>query len=617
MKLQSSARLMSACRLAMATLVSLMSAANAHAGLTEIMSVDSEGRRGVAQGDGIRWYDDDLPYSAAISADGRYVAFYSRASTLVPGDTNDVGDVFLHDRLSGKTSRVSVDSTGQQANAGSYQPAISADGRYVAFVSGATNLVVENTNSVGHVFVHDSLTGATTRVSVSDARVQANGYSWGPSISADGRYVAYVSQASNLVPGDTNRFHDVFVHDRETGRTTRVSVSSDGMQARPPGGWATDTRTAVSADGRIVAFSSYGMNLVPNDTNDEPDVFVHDRQTGRTTRVSVSSTGAQGNNPSGFPSLSADGRYVAFHSDAENLVPDGYERRIREIYVHDRQTAATTRVSVSSSGERGNSYENSGQPSLSADGRYVAFHSWAPNLVAGDTNGRSDIFLRDIKLGVTTRISVDSGGNQSDNQSFGAVLSADSRSIAFASNAFNLVAGDTLGSVDFSWDTFVHDRLTNLREGPTGQPSCVDGLDNDHDGYQDAEDTECKPVTPPLLCEGRRATIVGGPGNDNFVATPGDDIIAGGSGDDVIDGVGGNDAICGGFGDDTLSGGIGNDRLFGGPGDDSLQGGSGNDQLFGSSGADQLSGGAGTDACSGQSGTDTHLGGCEAVSSVP
>jgi Tol biopolymer transport system component len=293
--------------------------------------------------------------------------------------------------MPGNTTRVSVATGGGQANSGSFDPSISADGRYVAFVSAATNLVSGDTNNFQDIFVHDRQTGQTTRVSVASDGTQANGHSYAPSISADGRYVAFASLASNLVSGDTNGAWDVFVHDRQTGETTRVSVASDGTQAI---GFFFGSSPSISADGRYVAFDSWATNLVSGDTNDKPDVFVHDRQTGQTTRVSVSSDGTQANGGPGWSgnpsSISADGRYVAFHSYADNLV-SGDTNSATDIFVHDRQTGVTTRVSIASDGTQANGF--SASPSISADGRYVAFMSGATNLVSGDTNNDWDVFV--------------------------------------------------------------------------------------------------------------------------------------------------------------------------------------------------------------------------------
>src|SRR5205823_5466864 len=211
-------------------------------------------------------------------------------------------------------------SAGAEANGTSFAPAISADGRFVAFPSEATNLVPGDTNGVTDVFVRDRRTGTTERVSVSSAGAEANGTSFTPAISADGRFVAFSSDATNLVGRDTNGAVDVFVNDRMTGMTERVSVDSTGAQANAAS--IEQFCPALSGDGRFVAFESDATNLVPGDTNGVADVFVHDRLTATTERVSVDSAGAQANDKSDFPAISADGSVVAFVSTASNLVPD-------------------------------------------------------------------------------------------------------------------------------------------------------------------------------------------------------------------------------------------------------------------------------------------------------
>jgi hypothetical protein len=332
---------------------------------------------------------DDISYFAAISSSGRHVAFSSRASTLVAGDGNNAYDIFVQDRTLAQTRRVSVSSAGQEANSGSLFPAISGNGRFVSFDSAAGNLTAGAPPSVTNTFVHDVQTGQTTRVNVSTAGVAANSSSLLSDLSADGRFVAFSSFANNLVPNDNNASsfggQDIFVHDRATGETTRVSVRSDGGEQN---GFATNP--SMSADGRFVAFESSATNLVPGDTSSEYDVFVHDRLTGETTRASVSSQGEGGNRFSVGPAISADGRFVAFSSQATNLVPNdtngiGNPALGADIFVHDLVTRQTTRVSVSSSGDQANfpSYE----PAMSANGRFVAFWSVANNLVAGDLNG--------------------------------------------------------------------------------------------------------------------------------------------------------------------------------------------------------------------------------------
>ena len=393
-------------------------------------------------------------YGFSVSADGRYVAFESEASNLVPGDTNGCKDVFVHDRVTSQTTRVSIASDGVQGYSDSECPSVSADGRYVVFHSLDNTLVQGDTNLTYDIFVHDRVTGQTTRVSVASDGTQGDGGgSLEPSISADGRYVAFWSGASNLVPGDTNGKMDVFVHDRQTGQTTRISVASDGTQGNG------DSYTpSISADGRYVAFESEASNLVPGDTNGRMDVFVHDRQTGQTNRISVTSDGGQGNDRAGLPSISADGRYVVFQSDASNLVPGDTNGRT-DVFVHDQKSGQTTRISVASDGTQGNG--GSYRPSISADGRYVTFHSEASNLVSGDTNERIDVFIHDRQTGQTIRVSIASDGTQGNGDSYTPSISTDGQYVMFSSSASNLVPGDTNGT----YDVFVHDRGSG--PGPT------------------------------------------------------------------------------------------------------------------------------------------------------
>ena len=301
-------------------------------------------------------------------------------------------DVFVFDSVWVTIERVSVDSFGNQGNDESYASSISEDGRYVAFESWATNLVPGDTNGGGDAFVHDRQKGLTELVSVDSSGNQGNGWSgisvWARStISGDGRYVAFDSQATSLVPGDTNGQPDVFVRDRQAGTTELVSVTSSGSQ-----GSDDSEVSSISQDGRYVAFESYASNLVPFDSNGVRDCFVHDCQTGVTERVSVDSSGAQGNGESRASSISEDGHYVAFQSESNNLVKGDTNGAV-DCFVHDRQTGVTERVSVDSSAAQGNSY--SWSCSISPDGRFVVFASPATNLVPGDTNSVSDIFVRD------------------------------------------------------------------------------------------------------------------------------------------------------------------------------------------------------------------------------
>lgn len=419
-----------------------INAATQITGVTELISVSSSGEQGNR--------GSDRP---SISADGRFVAFTSRASNLVSGDTNGSSDIFVHDRRTGVTERVSVSSSREQGNGWSSNPSISAFGRFVAFHSSASNLVSGDTNGTYDIFVHDRQNGVTERVSVSSSGVQANGGSLDSSISADGRFVAFYTYASNLVSGDTNGRWDIFVHDRHTGVTERVSTSSSGEQ-----GNYDSLFPSISGNGRFVAFQSYATNLVSGDTNGEEDIFVHNRQTGVTKRVSVSSKGEQGNDHSWFSSISGNGHFVVFQSAASNLV-SGDTNGVVDIFIHERHTGVTERVSVSSNGEQGNSWST--VPFISTFRRFVVFESYASNLVSGDTNGEKDIFVRDCQSGVTELISVSSSSDQGNNSSDNPSISADARFVAFDSGATNLVLGDTNG--DF--DVFVRDRYPDVPMG--------------------------------------------------------------------------------------------------------------------------------------------------------
>ena len=345
----------------------------------------------------------------SLSADGRLVAFSSSASNLVAGDTNDDGDIFVHDRLTGLTELVSVASDGTQGLGSSRLPSINADGRFVAFFSFASNLVPGDTNELQDIFVHDRQTGDIERVSVLSASAQGNDRSYDPAISAAGRFVAFWSQASNLVAEDRTDTFDVFIRDREAGVTRLVSARSIGVQ-----GNADSWSRSISADGRFVVFWSRATNLVAGDTNFALDVFLQDRALSLNERVSVASDGTQANLDSWAPSVNADGRFVAFFSDATNLV-QGDTNVAKDVFVHDRETGATRRVSVAADGIQGNGA--SSFPALSADGRYVAFQSESTNLVPGDTNGVIDVFVYDLVTKMIERVSLAADGAQGNGNS--------------------------------------------------------------------------------------------------------------------------------------------------------------------------------------------------------
>ncbi|MBD3558879.1 PD40 domain-containing protein, partial [Planktothrix sp. FACHB-1355] len=389
----------------------------------------------------------ELPTSVPISQ------FISATATDSNNNTSEFSkNIGLKVISPGKTDRVSIASDSAQANNNNYGSLISADGRYITFSSEASNLVAGDTNGARDIFVRDRQTGQTTRISVATNGTQANGDSdYRPTISADGRYVIFGSSASNLVVGDTNGAQDIFVHDRQTGQTTRVNLNVDGTQ-RENGSHT----PSISADGRYVTYnSSVLVTWIENGETNISSVtylFVYDRQTGQTKQLSTID-GSLNNSSS---SMSADGRYIAFTSSADNLVP-GDTNGYSDVFVYDQETQKTTRVSVaSSSGAQSNS--NSAQPSISADGRYVAFTSSATNLVSGgDTNlFKNDIFIHDLVSGQTMRASVASNGTQGNDYSSYPVISSNGRYVAFRSNAANLVDGDTNGVADI----FVKDLIT-------------------------------------------------------------------------------------------------------------------------------------------------------------
>ncbi|MGZ8214799.1 MAG: TolB family protein [Methylosarcina sp.] len=389
----------------------------------------------------------------AISGNGCYVVFASDATNLVPGDTNGESDVFIRDLTTGLTRRVSVSSSGGQGNGSSGDPSISPDGRYVAFSSFSNNLVPGDTNNATDVFVRDLRTGVTQRASLDDAENEGNNTSWGTSISADGRFVAFTSEATNLVANDTNEIPDIFVRDLRAGVTRRASVDSSGIEGDD---WSQEA--VISGNGRYVAFQSFANNLVPDDaTSFASDVYVHDLKTGETRLVSAVDPEVEPHDCGGFytgtvisagASISADGRYVSFQSFDCHLVAND-NNAAQDIFVRDLKTETTRRASVNSDEVEGNGdiFTASYSAAISGNGRFVAFTSSSNNLVPGDNNSKDDIFIRDLQLGTTRRVSVATLGTESNDDSGSPSISNGGR-VAFNSGADNLVPGDSNGFKD-------------------------------------------------------------------------------------------------------------------------------------------------------------------------
>jgi len=423
------------------------------------------------------------------------------------------------------TTRVSVNSSGIQGNGESLLGSCSGDGRFIAFQSQADNFYDGDLNGVSDIFVHDRASGDLTLISVGLAGRSANGQSLGPRVSADGRYVVFCSDATDLVPADTNGVRDVFVRDRQANTTTRVSVDSNGVQGDDDSasamflgggqGHHSPYTVDISADGRFVAFESLATNLVTGDGNGVNDIFVHDMLTGITERVSLKNDGAEnthsasyarisgdgkrvlfwslghfassdinnqidafvrdrgtattihvsipyGTNQSLYPAfpidISADGRYVMFTS-GNNYVAPGPPPTNTEMYVRDLTLGVTSIVSLANSGAVGNNYSGLDlQGAISADGRFVAFDSYASNLVANDNNNGSDLFVRDRVAGTTERIDVSSSGLQSFGRTRCWAISEDGRFVVVQAdpNVSQLVAGDT----NDDYDVIVRDRLS-------------------------------------------------------------------------------------------------------------------------------------------------------------
>jgi len=342
--------------------------------------------------------ETNLPvFEPSLSGDGRFITFSSLSDTLVPDDDNDVFDIFLRDRDVDEdglfdepeavaTTRVSVSSAGQESDGDSDLARISGDGRFIAFASTATDLVESDGNNVSDIFVHDRIAGTTERVSKASDGEEGFGPSFSCSISGDGRFVAFDSFASNLVDNDDNGNSDIFVHDRETGETQRVSLRFDGTSTM---GYS--LAPSISADGSRIAFASNAPDLVENDSNRHVDVFVRDLLTETTVLASRSTEGVQGDADSFSSAISADGGHVTFVSPSNTLVPDD-GNGVEDVFTHDIDSGTTLRASLAADGSEGNLQSLS--PAISGDATIVLFRSAAVNLVEDDLNGFVDVFAR-------------------------------------------------------------------------------------------------------------------------------------------------------------------------------------------------------------------------------
>jgi Tol biopolymer transport system component len=384
----------------------------------------------------------------SISADGHHVAFETSASNLSVENLQGFNNIFVRDLDTGATMLASraPGVAGATGNLHSYDPVLSANGRYIAFSSQASNFSPDDSDMGYDVYVRDLQINSTTLVSrangATGAKANVGFQSQGLAISADGRYVAFDSWADNLSPDDSDTGPDVYVRDLQANTTTLVSRAAGAVGAKADGG---GTEPSISADGRYVAFSTNSTNLNPADTDDNQDVYVRDLQAHTTTLVSRASgtLGPKGDSYSHLSAISADGSRVGFSTHAGNLGAGGNDD-FEDVYVRDLQTNTTMLASRASGtgGAKGNDY--SVFPSLSADGRYVSFSSGATNLHPADTDPLGDVFVRDLQANTTVLVSraTGAGGAKGDSDSYDASLSADGRYVGFLSTSLNLSPDD-------------------------------------------------------------------------------------------------------------------------------------------------------------------------------
>lgn len=394
---------------------------------------------------------DDASSAPSVSADGHLVAFVSVYPNLSGTGASYHSTVFVRNRTTHTTTLISKRPNGEPAGDAS-APSISASGRYVAFQA-AARLVPKDRNLTTDVYVYDRLRHTTRLMSVNskgtpgaDPPPQQSPQSFDPPISADGRYVAFSSAATNLVSRDTNANYDVFVHDRLTGVTRRISVGSDEKQAM-----GTSLESAISAHGRYVAFASSEDGWGGNGDG-VVDVFMRDQHRGTTrlvSRVSPVAPNVGDDADSRTPSISANGRYVAFVGRAPD--PQIVDEEIWDVYVRDMVKGATEKVSVTAEGSTRTDFN--GEPVISADGKRVAFTSHAVDLVTGDANGMADVFVRNLVTNTTWRVSVSTDRMEGNNDSGQPSISGDGAHVAFHSSASNLVPNDE----NLQLDCFIRD----------------------------------------------------------------------------------------------------------------------------------------------------------------
>jgi hypothetical protein len=377
---------------------------------------------------------------SALSADGR-IAVFSSSAELVPGYDNDYFDVYAYDKSTNKIELISIGIDGQPADFESGRPTVSADGRYVAYWTAARNLPGENMRCIDFqpcsiIVVHDRVTKKNKAANVDSQGQRLDAGQETPAISAHGQFVAF-SSMSAVTPKDTNNSRDILVRDMNASTTTIVSVDNYGQ----PGNWASH-EPSISGNGKFITFTT-GSRLVAPDTNGTEDIYIYFLQLHSIMLLTTADDGRVRKAPSGDSVISTDGRFVAFYSGAQLVAKD--TNKVWDIYVHDLIEGTRRRVSVASNGTPANGFNY--KPSISGNGRFIAFASDATNLVAADTNERTDVFVHDRFAGVTRRVSVAAhNGPQAIGGSYGPSISDDGKSVLFSSFASNLYPGPTHGT---------------------------------------------------------------------------------------------------------------------------------------------------------------------------
>ncbi|MDQ8181181.1 cadherin-like beta sandwich domain-containing protein [Pelagicoccus sp. SDUM812005] len=393
---------------------------------------------------------NDRSFNPSISADCRYIAFSSRATNLVDNDTNNKEDVFVYDRANDTTKRVSISQSGVQGNFESSNPSISSNGRFVAFESEATNLVPNDENgnpdrSAGQdIFVYDLELDTIERVSLRSNGSESNQASQEATLSGDGRYVAFASGANNLVPDFNFGEVNVYLVDREEDTIIGIPVPFEDILSNQA-----SLNPVISSDGKFVAFEFHVSRNIDqnNESYSYRDIYLFNRETKAVERVTGTISGVPADAAdSSNPSISGDGRYIAFDSELDELVFADTKGE-PHVYVYDRETGVTQRVSKSIN-NIDDPFRNATHPSISQDGRYIAFQSNSSTLVENDTNGTTDIFVRDMLTGVIVRKSTPTSGIESNGESTAPSISADGRCIVFQSKATNLADSDVSSSDD-------------------------------------------------------------------------------------------------------------------------------------------------------------------------